>query len=137
MMTINARWFNEEQTIVILDISGRWTWDELYTAYNQVMEMSGEKNHTIHAIMNRAQDEYRGYAPPSAIVHSVSLIRKLPPNFGIGVIVDSGSNSLRALYDVITRIHAPFGRKVAMVATLDDAMIHIARYDERERAAGS
>ena len=131
-MTINARWFNDEQTIVILEISGRWTWDELYVAYEQVLSMMSSKTGNIHAIMNRAQDEYRSYAPPNAIVHSVSLIRKLPKNFGLGVIVDSGSQGLRALYDAIARIYPPFGRKLAIVTTLDEAITRIARYDERE-----
>lgn len=131
-MAVNVRWFSDEHTIIVLDISGRWTWDELYAAYDQVMKMMDNQDSKIHAIMNRAQDEYRSYAPPNAIVHSVSLIRKLPKNFGIGVIVDSGSRGLRALYDVIARVYPTFGRKVAMVATLDEAITHIARYDERE-----
>lgn len=124
-MTIHARWFNEEQTIVVLDISGRWTWEELYAAYEQAMTMISSQEGRVHAIINRAQDEFRSYAPPNAIVHSVSLIRKLPQNFGMGVIVDSDSRGLRALYDAIARIYPPFGRKLAMVATLEEAVAYI------------
>lgn len=130
-MAIDVRWLNDEQTIVVLDFSGRWTWEELYTAYQQVGGMVSGKPGTIHAIMNRAQDEFRSYAPPNAIVHSVSLIRKLPKNLGVGVIVDSGSPGLRALYDAIARLYPPFGRKLAVVATFDDAVAYIANKVEQ------
>lgn len=131
-MPVSFRWFDDENTIIAIDISGRWTWDELFRAYEQSLPDIEQSGHTVHVLMLRAQDEYRNYVPPNAFVHSISMIRRMPPNIGMGIIVDSESRVLRAIHDTIARMYQPYGRKVGMVATLDEALAQIEQAKMRE-----
>jgi hypothetical protein len=131
-MPVSFRWFDSDKTILILDISGRWTWDELFQAYDQNLADIQQTRHTVYVLMLRAQDEFKHYVPPNAIVHSISMIRRLPSNIGMGIIVDSDSRILRAIHDAIARLYQPYGHKVAMVATMDEAMAQIEAAKRRE-----
>lgn len=124
-MPVSTRW--HDLSILIFEISGRWTWEEFFQAYDEVLPAVQQAGHTIYALVVRLPDEHLHYIPPNAIVHSINLMRRMPPNVGMGIIVDSESRFLRAIHAGITRMYPPYSRKVAVVATLEDALATIQR----------
>jgi hypothetical protein len=91
-MPVMMRWFDSTETIMVLDISGRWTWDELLRAYDEALPVIQQTTETVYVIMLRAQD----------------------------------------MYDTIARMYQPYGRKVGMAATLEEALAQIEQVKLRE-----
>ena len=134
-MPVSIRWYDPEKTIILYDVSGRWTWAEFFEAYDEAIKMINTSNHAvIHGIINTLPDVPLAYMPANTISGFMNAVRRLPSKSGIGVLVNPGSKLLQAMHDTVSRLYPPYGRRVALVDTFEAALERIRQHTESEKS---
>ena len=54
-MPVRVYWEDDSHTLVRYEFEGNWTWDELYPAYYQAIEMEKSVTHRVDVIMDMRQ----------------------------------------------------------------------------------
>jgi hypothetical protein len=116
MMAIDVTWRTSE--IILYEISGDWTWNDMYAGIERCYVMMGEVQHPVATIFDVKS---ANGLPPNALSNMRQLNRKRHPNSGKVVVV-----GLSALHRVILNTFAklygfsnPNG--VEFVGTLEEA----------------
>ena len=106
MPVINV-WDNDAKTIIRMEVSGRWTWDEMYAASTAGYAMLDSVNHVVYPIIDFSASLGM---PPNAITHARNMMGKQHPRTGMTVFV--GANTLFvSLWRVFIRLYALFSRE--------------------------
>ena len=89
-MPIKLLWDNEQQTVLRMDVTGQWTWDELHVARRQIFQMmdAAPAKH-IYTVLNFADGKLN--MPPGMWNHWSVLTDYSHPDAGLTVIV--GANT--------------------------------------------
>lgn len=93
-MPIEIRWDDAAQTIIREDFAGNWTWEQFFAMSAQAAEMMKSVDHRVDILCNMQN----GTMPLSGMTMSNSrkVLRDLPPNWGIIVIVTNSVISVFA-----------------------------------------
>lgn len=51
-MAIDLFWDNDEQSVLLAEFNGKWTWDELHKVLSTIKRISDERNETFGAILD-------------------------------------------------------------------------------------
>jgi hypothetical protein len=121
-MPVTPQWDNDDKTIIRYDLTGRWTWDEFFAAFDEGTTMLDTVQHTIHFIVNPLDLMSRGYLPPGALQNTLALYRRSKANAGSTVIV-GGSTFFRSLYGIGQRIYPRIAAHSRFADSLDQARI--------------
>ncbi|MBL8164191.1 MAG: hypothetical protein JNJ61_19550 [Anaerolineae bacterium] len=119
-MSVVIEWDNAEQTALRYDLSGRWTWEEFFAAFDQGRQMLSQVEHVVHFILNPLDDASRNYVPPGALTHSMNIHRRSPPNAGYTIFVGAGTFIL-TLQSIGMKIAPQSALRYRFCSTLDDA----------------
>jgi len=52
IMAIDLYWENDEQTVMLVDVKGKWTWDELHAVLYTMQKLSKEHRRVLGAIVD-------------------------------------------------------------------------------------
>lgn len=126
-MGIELFWDNDEQTVLLAEFEGAWTWDELHAMLKTIRRLSEERRTTFGAII----DVSRGFQLPNGSVFNpegLANFRKIlqldPDNKGPVAIY--GMNSMiRRIFDAASKIDRRIEQGVYFASTLDDARQHL------------
>jgi hypothetical protein len=134
MVTVD--WLDDEKTVLIYQIYGKWTWEEFYRAFEKARTMMASVPHTVHAITIPRDDAARHHIPSNILTHFPIITRRLPTNAGMAAMVITGFSPLwRSMYNTVVMLHPPFGRRVAMVASEEEGLARIAERKSYDLAA--
>ncbi|MEO8606838.1 MAG: hypothetical protein ABI690_03095 [Chloroflexota bacterium] len=114
---------DETHTLVHYDFEGNWTWDELYPAYYQAIEMEKSVSHRVDVILDMRQSKK---IPSNALMHIKNISDKQPPNIGLSVIV-TNSAFLASMYKIGVQFYAKIGHYFFLTTSLDEARQMIAK----------
>jgi hypothetical protein len=85
---IDVQWDNAAQTILRWDMSGKWTWDEVYPMVDLTNQWATAGGQRLVVIMNPTDEiTYAGHAPANSISHLVSLPQRLSPLWVLSIFV--------------------------------------------------
>jgi hypothetical protein len=125
MVTVD--WLDEEKTVLIYQIYGKWTWEEFYNAFERARVMMASVPYVVHAITIPRDDAARRHIPSNILTHFPIITRRLPSNAGMAAMVITGFNPIwRSMYNTVVRLYPPFGRRVAMVVSEAEGLERIA-----------
>src|SRR6185369_4744326 len=129
-MPVTNIWDNDEKTIIRMEVSGRWTWDEMYAASTAGYAMLDSVNHVVYPII-----DFSGSLgmPNNAITHARNMMGKQHPRTGMSVFV--GANTLFvSLWRVFVRLYALMSREqdFTFANSLDEARGLIAQARQRK-----
>jgi hypothetical protein len=130
-MGVKAVWDNEQHTIVRYDLSGKWTWDEFFTAYEDAKMMLAATPYVVHFILNPTDAASRSHLPPGIVSRIGSVGRTRLPNAGITVAVGS-SNFVKSLVNTAARLYPRIRKQYQFVETLDEARALLAEHMESQ-----
>lgn len=116
-MPIRVYWEDTDQTIVRYDFEGRWTWDELYTAYYQAIAMENSVIQRVDIILDMRSS---AFIPANALLHMKNFSEKQPPNVGLSIFVTTNA-FVTSLYSTAIRFYAKIAFYFRLVKTLDQA----------------
>ncbi len=116
-MGIEVRWDDSERTLIRIDLLGRWTWDEFYTALDGIKPMVMSVSSTVHMI---AVLENPFHVPANPLFHINNFLRSAPANLGVTYIV--GANKYAEPFlPIASRFYPHIVDKVQFAATTDVA----------------
>lgn len=118
-MPVTNIWDNDEKTIIRMDVSGRWTWDEMYAASTVGYSMLESVPHVVYPILDFSQSHGM---PNNAITHARNMMGKQHPRTGMTVFV--GANTLFVnLWRIFIRLYSLLSREqdFTFANSLDEA----------------
>src|SRR4051812_44346049 len=129
-MPINIRWFDDSKRVILWEIVGQWTLNELHEIYTIGNNMCLEvPENTINALIDMTGSN----SIPSNIFSALSArTRTETPNYDMAVIV-SNNKLVKGFVNIFNTIPVLRGHFV-MVSTLDTALAYI---DKRRLARES
>lgn len=124
-------WLDDDRTIIRLDVSGKWSWQE---AVEVVMRMNEVVAATPHDLYTIIQFRNRSFLPEAG---SIGPLRRLieinNPNEQLIILVNAGDfiTKLSALISKTYGLMAIFG-KFRFAHTLDEALAMIANHKQEQ-----
>ncbi|NDJ54102.1 MAG: hypothetical protein GYB68_13610 [Chloroflexi bacterium] len=123
-MPIQARWYNDERTIILYQMSGQLTLDDFTNMMQLGYDMREQVEHIVHGIIDVTQAT--GRLPKGLIAHYPQLAQMPHPRVGMSIYVHP-SRMAHTFTDIYSRL---FGT-VYVAPSIDDALTMIARYQAR------
>jgi len=127
-MAVIVNWTDSEKKIIRYDFPAQWTWDDLYSAMNQVNGMMATVTYNVYVVISF---EHSKGIPPGALTHLRIGTMKAAPNWGGGVFIGV-SSFLTALLNTFTLLNKKLGERYAIAKTDDEAMAIINKWREKE-----
>ena len=129
-MPVNIVWDNSDKTIIRMEYTGSWTWEELYAATAQSHVMLNEVEHKVDFVHYWVPG---AHVPSNALVHSKNLIEKRHPKVNIVAIV--GVNPLlKATWVAFSKVYATLTKRYTFIlaSSLDEARVMLAEAHAKE-----
>src|SRR5690606_30177008 len=123
-MPVHIDWDNDEKTVIRYDYEGKWTWDELYEVTKTAVEMFKSVPHRTNVIHNLTNSSA---LPGGALSHAQRFSAQNPDNWGISVVVGTGS-FVSSLIQVFRKVYRQFGERYYIAPNLDKAREIIAEH---------
>ena len=126
-MPTRVYWDNEEKTIIVREMTDKWTWKDYGQAIQQVHEKLGEVSHTVDIIVDCRETSDL----PSGALRNLSTSNKVyPQNVGQQVIV--ATSYFIELFAKMLRDYMPEKQHMfTYVHTMEEAYRHIATHREK------
>lgn len=124
-MAIQVLWDNDDKTIIRYIFAGRWTWEEMHQAAQEMQRLITGITHTVHLIIDLTSS--RLIPAGSFAGHIRSESSRLPENIGLVVIVGN-SLMLKVIQQVMTVIPSRKPRKGVIKTSLKEAYQAISEY---------
>ena len=121
-MSVTADWYDSKQDIVLYVFEGRWTWDELYAAYNKAIVMEKNAPHRVDVLLDLLNSKA---VPANALLHVKNISNKQPDNLGLTIVVTPNA-FVRALYNAGTQFYKGIAHYFRVVPTMEDGLNMIA-----------
>ncbi|MFN8560218.1 MAG: hypothetical protein U0703_00940 [Anaerolineae bacterium] len=103
-MPVLISWDDDAKTTLRYQYEGKWTWDEVDTATDEVVALMRVTTHSVSII----HDMTRSPGLPSGALTGRTAARDLPENWDISVVVGSGVIT-EALLNIFTRVYKKLG----------------------------
>lgn len=132
-MAVAVEWTDTEKKIIRYDFPAQWTWDDLYSAMNQVNEMMASVPHNVYVVISFAHSKG---IPPGALTHLRIGTLKAAPNWGGGVFIGV-SSLLTALLNTFTLLNKKLGERYAIAKDNEDAMMIINKWRESQKTVSN
>jgi hypothetical protein len=122
-MPVNVGWFDVDHTIIKFTFYGKWTWDEMYQAFDVSLHLSNSVDHDVYALAMHGDEAAFQHVPPNVIAHFPNLARRIPSNVRVQVIVLGGLASFwRTIYQSIRAIYPGFTQYMTIANTEEEAL---------------
>jgi hypothetical protein len=121
-MPVLISWDDEAKTTLRYEYGGKWTWDEVDAATDQVVNFMRETSSPVSIIHDMTHSPG---LPSGALTQAHRFTRDLPENWEISVVVGSGTFT-EALLNIFSRVYKKLGEHYKTASTLDEARAIIA-----------
>lgn len=122
-MSIDLYWDDDDQTVLLCEFNGKWTWDELQNVLKAIKKLSDERGRVFGAIV----DVRNGMTIPGGSIfnrEALSQFQKMTQlgSGGKGPVVILGVNSLiRSIFDTIKTVNHSAAADVYFADTMETA----------------
>lgn len=127
-MAIELYWDNDEQTVMLLEFEGQWTWDDLFETLAKAKKVSDKADYEIGAIVN-VTGGVRFPGGTLLNVQSFENAKKLLSMSGgsTGPVVIAGTNPMmRTAFETMARISPQATGSIHFSPSLDAARAYLA-----------
>ncbi len=126
-MPFTLKWLNEDEDILVVSYTGRWTWDEVGEVDVRSRELYGKANRRVDSICDLSSTAW----VPARYVENVNRVSAVPyPNLHTVVYITG-----KLMRDLIQTYDSQFSRlpyKIAFADRMADAVDMIARDREKD-----
>lgn len=128
-MGIELYWDNDERTVMLCEITGSWTWDEMYQTLEKIKKVTDAADYEIGAILDVSQGiSVPGGTifTPTALEHAKRMLKM--GEGGTGPVVIVGANPMiRTIYQTFHNLDRKALGNVRFAATVDEARAMLAQ----------
>lgn len=122
-MGIELYWDNDVRTVMLVEVDGSWTWDEMYGVLDKIKKVTDNADTTIAAIL----DLSRGLSFPGGALftknsydHAKRVLQM--SEGGTGPVMIVGANRLiKMVYDTFKRLDSSATSNVRFTESVDEA----------------
>lgn len=118
-MTISVDWDNDETSIVRTTLHDRWTWEQLYTANNDIIDAMHSTDDTVHLLIDFTHADT--LPAGGVIMHMRNLLGAYPPNCDLRIIVTHNVLVERLMNIFQAAFQTGLGKHVYTVPSVEDA----------------
>lgn len=130
----NLYWKDAEQTVLVLEVTGLWTWDEAHHWMQAIKQQRSMAGHTVYVVMHFYNDR-AAILPRSSSVFA--NLKYLMLTTGQEMVVMVNTNKLmRGFMNILSRayeLHHVFAQFV-FVETFEDALTRVDRAKDYHRS---
>lgn len=124
-MSINLFWDDEQQSVLLAEFNGKWTWDELHKLITKIKALSDERGEVFGAIL----DLRNGMHLPGGNIFSRESLDQFKQLVSLGgeddkkgpVVVLGVNGMIRMIFDAIKNVDKSIVDDVAFAKTEDEA----------------
>lgn len=128
-MAIELYWNNDEQSVLLAEFTGRWTWNELYEMLQKVKKITANRAQEIGAIIDLRQGMHLpggSLFSQETLNHFKQILKMGDDNKGPVVVV--GVNSVvQTVFDMIVKLDPRAAKDVYFVKNMTEAESLLAR----------
>src|SRR5690606_34900993 len=108
VMPITVNWDTEEKHAIRLDITGKWTWDEMWTALEVIHELLEQVDYTVTIVIPNC-DVIVTTVPPGVLTQIGAFNRRRHPRSGTLLLIDERDTRANQLwYRMIGTVYPHF-----------------------------
>lgn len=137
-MGIELYWDNDDETVMLMEFDGVWTWDDLYAALDKVKKVTDKSPVVLGAILDvRRGARFPGGSPftGEAREHGQRVLQMGEGDSGPIVVVGAGG-FLRTMFKALAALDPDRLRAIRFVDTMAEAEAYMAGHDFSPKAAG-
>jgi hypothetical protein len=116
-LSVQVRWEDEAETILLLEFSGPWTTEDYLKAAEEARQLILAKSHQVCMISSFEQNQM---LPQGFLIKVYKFQRHTPPNQSLNVVVGN-SPFVRSVFSVLQKVTARTGGRIRLVNTLEEA----------------
>ena len=116
-LSVNVRWEDEEETILLLEFSGAWTTEDYLNAAEEARQLILSKSYRVCLISSFEPNQM---LPQGFLIKVYKFQRQIPPNQSLSVVVGT-SPFVRSVFSVLQKVTARTGGRIRLVNTLEEA----------------
>lgn len=131
-MPVTSAWDTDEKYAIRLQISGKWGWDEMWRALNDIHALLEEINYTVCIIIPETE-RVMHTLPPGLLTQVGAFNRHRHPRSGLMLFIDERrSSGGRLWFRMVGTVYPQFYDRFKFVDSLDEArQIAQARYQQQ------
>lgn len=123
-MTIHVDWDANETSIVRTTLHDRWTWEQLYSANNEIIDAMRGSDQTVHVLFDFTHADT--LPAGGVIMHMRNLLGAYPSNCYLRIIVTHNVLVERLMNIFQAAFQTGLGKHVFTVSSVEDAY-HLVR----------
>ena len=123
-MAIDLFWDDDEQSVLLAEFNGKWTWDELHKVLSKVKLLSHERNRTFGAIL----DLRKGMHFPGGTIFNREGLEQFKRLIALGdderkgpVVILGMNNVVKMIFDAVGNFDKSLVSDVACAQNESDA----------------
>ncbi len=136
-MSIELYWDNDDQSVLLCEFEGQWTWDEMFATLNTVRKITAKAEHEIAAII----DLRHGVHLPGGTLFTADNLDKAKQivrmgDEGTGPLYIVGANAaVRTIYATLAPMNRRATANIHFVDSLRRARALLSKHYEPQTAA--
>lgn len=119
-MSINVRWLDEEQRVIIYDMHGSWSWQMLFEAIEQAANMMDTVSQRIDVILDMRNSPTTPTFSPIGLRGLIDARTTSHRNMGDFHVVGA-SQMVRVMHDIFMRMYPSAGERYILCQSMTDA----------------
>lgn len=117
-MPIDVKWYDESQTIIVLNFPTRWSWDELFCVVDKINGWLGHYDHFVGCMLKFEPDTI---LPANPITHARQFLDAWHPNLRHIVVINPTQLMLIA-YQTLQSRYLNLGLHISLAQTEHEAI---------------
>lgn len=103
-MSVKVYWFNENQTALVYDFQGEWTWNETFLAIDEAVTLLDSVQHRVNIVVDLRGSRRVPPVAPQALARIANAPTMSHPNTNILIVIGL-SGFLQTLYEIFRRLY--------------------------------
>jgi hypothetical protein len=132
-MAVEVRWDNDDKTIILMMLVGRWTWDELEDGVLLSNDMIESSPYHVHFILDRQGGHW---TPGNLLANIRRIVDLFVPNEGYTVIV-MDNPIVKEMLHLFGTLNGGTGFRYRYMNTLEEARAFLAQQPPKLRGVDS
>jgi len=118
MSLIQVDWQDEDQTIIVWKLEGKWDWDEYYGAIDRSRQMIDLVDHEVYMIHHTGESMH---LPANALTHFKNYVAKMS-SYSQMTIVVSSNIFFKIMFGALQHFMGEWMEFYYIAPTLDEAL---------------
>jgi len=135
-MPVKVFWLDPEHTILTYEFYGKWTWEEIYEAFNEGHRLGRNIDYEYYVLAMTCDADAHQHIPSNIITHFPILARRISPRVALDILVLSGLTSFwHNLFHSIKSMYPRLAKRIDIVTSKEEALQMIQQHKERNAVA--